>query len=219
MEETKIQLTEKLETLEQQVSETVQTTGTAVSATVGAVQETVESVTEAVQEAVHTVGHAFDLRRQIDEHPWWVLGGAFAIGCLAEEFLAGPPKKSVVFPRSDGTPDLSAERADFVSRPAHDPAQHHAAVSAAYQRGQNSAWNQLQTKMFEMVGELLQKVAERTLPELVNKISENLVSMGTAAFEKKDEAESEDKPEPAEEDRGRQVYMPSTERFRSGNPF
>ena len=85
MKETKSQLSEKLESLEQQlqVTEAVQTTRSAVAATAEAVQATAETVTGAMQ----SVSHAFDVRRQIEQHPWMVLGGAAALGYLAHELL------------------------------------------------------------------------------------------------------------------------------------
>jgi ElaB/YqjD/DUF883 family membrane-anchored ribosome-binding protein len=224
MEETKIQLTEKLETLEHQVAETVQSTSSAVTSTVGAVQETVETVTGAVQEAVQTVEHAFDLRRQFDEHPWWVLGGAFAVGCLAEQLLGGPSSK-MVFPKSEGQPTLSAEHRDFVAPPRVQTASYAAPAPPVHERSRNSAWDQIQNAIFSKVGEVIQKVSDRALPEIVNRLSEGLITLGTAAvasagigeFEKKNEPTSQ--PRPETEDRGRQVYMPTTERFRAGNPF
>ncbi len=85
MKETKSQLSDKLESLEQQfhVNDAVQTTRSAVAATAEAVQATAETVTGAMQ----SVSQAFDVRRQIVQHPWMVLGGAAAVGYLAHELL------------------------------------------------------------------------------------------------------------------------------------
>jgi len=93
MERTRGSLTEKLEALEGQVAETVtsttgvvQDTTQAVQETVAAVKETVQetmaAVTEKVQETVQSVGEAFNLRTQMERHPWIVLGGAVAVGCM-----------------------------------------------------------------------------------------------------------------------------------------
>ncbi len=86
MKETKSQLSEKLESLEQQlhVSEAVQTTRSAVAATAEAVQATADTVTGAIQ----SVSEAFDVRRQMSQHPWIVLGGAAALGYVAHQLLA-----------------------------------------------------------------------------------------------------------------------------------
>jgi len=93
MERTRGSLTEKLEALEGQVVETVssttgvvQDTTQAVQETVAAVKETVQetmaAVTDKVQETVQSVGEAFNLRMQMERHPWLVLSGAVAVGCM-----------------------------------------------------------------------------------------------------------------------------------------
>jgi len=93
MERTRGSLTEKLEALEGQVAETVTSTAGAVQDTTQAVQETVAAVketvqetmaavTDKVQETVQSVGEAFNLRTQMERHPWLVLGGAVAVGCM-----------------------------------------------------------------------------------------------------------------------------------------
>jgi hypothetical protein len=82
MEETRASLADKLETLEQQVMETVQ-------GTTNAVTDTVENVKETVQETIQSVREAFDLRRQVDQHPWLMLCGSVAVGYLAGSLLVG----------------------------------------------------------------------------------------------------------------------------------
>jgi ElaB/YqjD/DUF883 family membrane-anchored ribosome-binding protein len=87
MEETRASLAEKLETLEQQVVGTVQGTTAAVTETVDTVkegvQETVETVKNTVQEAVGAVKETFDIPRQVERHPWAMMGGAVALGYVA----------------------------------------------------------------------------------------------------------------------------------------
>jgi len=82
MDDTKAHLAEKLEALESQVTSTVQSATDVVTDTVETVKGTVENVTETVQETVHSVRKAFDLKRQFDRHPWGMLGGSVAVGCL-----------------------------------------------------------------------------------------------------------------------------------------
>src|SRR4051812_17988281 len=60
MNETRADLTEKLEVLEQQVVGTVET----------------------VKESVNTVQHVFDLKYQMQERPWAIMAGAAAVGLL-----------------------------------------------------------------------------------------------------------------------------------------
>jgi len=93
-EDTRSQLSEKLEVLENEVADTVQNTTEAVAETVENVKETVENVASSVQEAVYSVGAAFDLEAQAKQHPWLVFGGALALGCLTIQFLGGQSRKS-----------------------------------------------------------------------------------------------------------------------------
>jgi ElaB/YqjD/DUF883 family membrane-anchored ribosome-binding protein len=83
MEETKIHLSEKLETLEQHVSESVQSAGNAVEGTV-----------EAVHDAVRNVTNAFDFQRQIDRHPWLIIGGSVVLGYIAAELVSRPRSRT-----------------------------------------------------------------------------------------------------------------------------
>ncbi len=92
MEETKLQLTDKLVSLEHQVAETVQSTGTAVTATVEAVQAKVETVTGSVQDALHSISKAFDIQHHVNTHPWLVMGGAVVVGYLAADLLEASPR-------------------------------------------------------------------------------------------------------------------------------
>jgi len=107
MEQTRVALAEKLETLERKVTgtvqdateivqdatEIVQDAAAAVSDTVGsvqdAVQETVATVKETVQDTVGSVKQAFDLGRQVDRHPWLLFGGAVTVGFCGERLLGG----------------------------------------------------------------------------------------------------------------------------------
>lgn len=92
MKETKSQLSDKLESLEQQlhVADAVQTTRTAVAATAEAVQATAATVSGAMQ----SVSEAFDVRRQITQHPWVALGGAAALGYVAHQLMSEAQQKA-----------------------------------------------------------------------------------------------------------------------------
>jgi hypothetical protein len=102
MEQSREALAQKIEMLEDKVTETVETatanvtevttnvletvqsasasmTDTVDSVT-NAVQGTVESVRQSVEDTVDTVKDAFDLRHQMELHPWWLMGGAVALG-------------------------------------------------------------------------------------------------------------------------------------------
>lgn len=90
MEETRSSLTEKLETLENQVVETMQ-------GATSAVTETVEKAKEAVQDTVETVKETFNVRRQVEHHPWLMFGGSVALGYLGGRLLNRREPSSVGF--------------------------------------------------------------------------------------------------------------------------
>jgi ElaB/YqjD/DUF883 family membrane-anchored ribosome-binding protein len=102
MEGTRASLAQKLETLENQVvgtiheatstvSETVQQVKDAVTDTVETVKDTVEgtveTVKDTVQDTVETVKDTFDIRRQVENHPWLLFGGSFAVGFVAAQLM------------------------------------------------------------------------------------------------------------------------------------
>lgn len=75
MAETRSALTEKLETLEQRVKGTVE-------AAQHSVEETFENVKETVQETVQTVKRTFDIKHQVEQHPWAMLGTSVGAGFI-----------------------------------------------------------------------------------------------------------------------------------------
>ncbi len=182
MGETKSQLSEKLESLELQVSESVQSTGTAVAATAEAVQETVEALSGAVTDAVQTVSHAFDLRRQIDKHPWLVMGGCAVVGYLAVEFLSSTPKPSTRS-RKNGDPQTSPSKDDPEGDSLNSQAEiavPTAAVAAAYQSGrESSSWQQLRDVAMGAMISIVQDVVARSVPSLLDYLTGHPDGSGT----------------------------------------
>jgi len=87
MEETRSSLAEKLEALEEHVASTVHTTTEAVAGTVENVKEAVEETVNTVSESVENVKEAFNLTRQVQEHPWAMVGGAVVVGYLGSVLL------------------------------------------------------------------------------------------------------------------------------------
>jgi ElaB/YqjD/DUF883 family membrane-anchored ribosome-binding protein len=87
IDETRSSLTEKLEAIEEQVVDTVQNARDSMQETIDTVkdtvQETVSTVKETVKETVHAVKETFDLRLQVERHPWPMLGGSFLAGLVA----------------------------------------------------------------------------------------------------------------------------------------
>jgi ElaB/YqjD/DUF883 family membrane-anchored ribosome-binding protein len=92
MEETRTDLTEKLETLEEEIVDKVENATEKVSETVEhvteTVKETVDTVKETVHETVETVKSTFDIAHQVDRHPWLMFGGAVALGYVGGRVFA-----------------------------------------------------------------------------------------------------------------------------------
>jgi len=244
MEETKQDLAVKLETLERQVSDTVQSTGTVVTATVGAVQETVETVTGAVQDAVVSVGHAFDLRRQMDKHPLLIIGGAVFLGYVAEEFLSGPKKSRMPVERltqpqssnqpQSGIPPQSGNQTPASGNGTHrgngvrmvPPAAPGAPVAAARQQAAtNSSWDQLWNAAVGSVTKIIEDVAARAMPQIVDQITACVtetisnITGKPAGSEQTAEQRTASVRTPESDDPARHLYDAPAERMRFGNSF
>lgn len=86
MEQTRENLTDKLETLEQRVASSV----TAVTDTV---TETVASVKEKMEEGVETVKDAVDVPAHVERHPWIMLGGSVLCGYVLGNLLLEKKQK------------------------------------------------------------------------------------------------------------------------------
>ena len=109
MDESRSALVQKIEQLENKVTETVQSaTATVADATASVmesvqsatntVSETVDSVTSAVQGTMNTVRQSvegtvdsvretFDLKRQVERHPWLMMAGAVTVGYFGERLI------------------------------------------------------------------------------------------------------------------------------------
>jgi ElaB/YqjD/DUF883 family membrane-anchored ribosome-binding protein len=94
MEARRSSLAEKLEELECRVADTVQGVTSAVSNVKEVVQDTVETVKDSVQDTVGAVQESVDLSVQMQNHPWIVLGGAFALGYFIGKALPDLPTSS-----------------------------------------------------------------------------------------------------------------------------
>jgi len=94
MEQTRQDLVEKVETLEQQVAHTVQEATSAVTNTVDAVKEVVSNTKEAVQSTVESVKETLDLSGYVQRSPWLMFGGAVMSGFALGKLLPPPPLTS-----------------------------------------------------------------------------------------------------------------------------
>jgi ElaB/YqjD/DUF883 family membrane-anchored ribosome-binding protein len=189
MEQTRASLSEKLETLEQQVVGTVQGATTKVAHTVDtvteAVQETVATVKESLEETMASVKESLDLCRQVEQHPWLMMGGAVCTGYVGERLLeridgrrlaALPPQPRHFLGGPRRTPDVPAS--GLAPEPA--PPERHAEPS----------WLTLLTNSFgpeiaklksvaigTAMGLVRDRIAEATPPHLQSQVTELLDSV------------------------------------------
>jgi len=89
IEETRSNLTEKLETLEAEVKGTVQSAKETVENAKEAVEETINNVKEKVESATETVKRTFDIPYQVDRHPWAMMGLSLVSGVVAGALVGG----------------------------------------------------------------------------------------------------------------------------------
>src|SRR6185369_5602154 len=92
----------------QSVQETVTGAVDAVKETVSTVtdkvQETMNTVTDKFQETVQSVSDTFNLRLQMERHPWIVLGGAVAVGCIVGSSFGSGREAEVAAPKGSAPP-------------------------------------------------------------------------------------------------------------------
>jgi hypothetical protein len=179
LEETKLQLTDKLGTLEQQVSQTVETASTAVAATVEAVQGTVESVTGAVGDAVHGMHDAFDLRHQIEKHPFLVLGGAVVVGYLAAGYFKTPADSNQSQSRAADFANGDHFRYDNPQPQSYSPPPQQNPQPAVAAPPIPSPLDSLKTLAMSTLMGSMQGIAMRAIPEIVGLVIGNIVGQQT----------------------------------------
>ena len=116
MEEKRVDLTDKIETLETTLMDTVQNT-------LHSASDVVENVTESVQETVETVKETFNLKRHTERHPWLMLAGAVAAGFAGGRLLPRRRRPAGRLPRRDDYPELEsiAERSARPAGPLRQP--------------------------------------------------------------------------------------------------
>ena len=172
MEETKLQLAAKLQSLEKQVVEKVQSTEDTVKATVGAVQETVESVTDVVQSAAQSVSQVLDFQTHIKRHPLLVFGGAVLAGFLMAEFFSSSRRKTSLPRLAPPTIPPSGSSIPGVPPTAVNSAVAAPFTPAIYQPDSApSHWNQLKDaavgSLIAIVPEMTSRYAPRIIDHLV----------------------------------------------------
>lgn len=107
MAQTRASLSGKLTGLQSSLGGTVAETASTVSHTVDAVSDTVDSV----KKTVRSVQHALDLPGHVQRHPWLVVGGAVALGCILAQMTAPRPQPRAPAPSPPPPPSPSPSSA------------------------------------------------------------------------------------------------------------
>ena len=182
IEETRSNLTEKIEILEKEVIGGVKDAREAVADTVETVKDkvetTVENVKETVQETIQSVKNAFDMRRQMDAHPWVFVGAAAGAGFLLGALV--PPPRRLAHAGSYAGPGTFRESLSSLSGgPQGEPRREHgpSAFTALWQQFQPEV-QQLKGQNETLLAELtrLRETFIKTLAEnkqLLHKLSES----------------------------------------------
>jgi len=109
IDQTRSDLAQKVEQLEEKVRDTV------LSATEN-VNETIESVTSTVQQTVHSVKRTFDLNYQMQVRPWTIIGGTVVAGFLVGALISRTrPRRT--WQGSDRQADLMPPSERYLSEP------------------------------------------------------------------------------------------------------
>ncbi len=182
MQETKAQLSEKLESLEQQFSDAIQSTGTAVNSTI-----------QAVEQATHTLSNALDIRRQIDRHPWLVLGGAILVGYVAVDLLKGPKNLNLEGAEtSSSVPDSAASDASQKNATRIlESTENATAIEATRHPSQKgSYWDQLRDIAMRSLMATVPIVVAQIVPRILDQVMDNWVGTPTNPAENLGEPQS-----------------------------
>lgn len=97
-------LRQKLDALEDRTLGVVKDTTDAVVHAVETVEDTVQSAQNAVKKTVKQSAKMLDITRQVDKHPWAVMGGAVAAGFVASWLVSRGTRSA----QSDGGRDSNA---------------------------------------------------------------------------------------------------------------
>jgi ElaB/YqjD/DUF883 family membrane-anchored ribosome-binding protein len=81
-----------VESVKDTVAGTMESVNDTVDAVKGAAENAVEGVKDTLQGAADSVRDTFDLPRQVDRHPWMMMGGAVAVGFVAGKLFGHAPE-------------------------------------------------------------------------------------------------------------------------------
>jgi ElaB/YqjD/DUF883 family membrane-anchored ribosome-binding protein len=189
MEQTRAGLSEKLETLEQQLVGTVQGATTKVATTVDtvteAVQETVTTVKQSIEETMTCVKESLDITRQVERHPWLMMGGAVCTGYVGGRLLERIEGGHVPMPTPQprhflGGPRRTPDVPTAVPAPEPAPPEPHAGPSWVSMLANTFAPEIAKLKGVAIgaaMGLIRDRIAEATPPHLQSQVGELLDSI------------------------------------------
>jgi len=165
---TRSALADKLEALEDQVMGTVQSA-----------QETVADSIQMARDTVDTVKSTFDVKHQVEQHPWAMVGGCFVAGlALASLFQRMRPRPHQAL---SGSPPLPAEQRGNGRVATASPPQSHAAAPSRpgfFDRYQEEI-DKVKGVAIGYVMGLVRDSIKDSLPELASQIDSVLKSVRT----------------------------------------
>lgn len=119
IDSTRSAMADKLEALEDRVMDTVHSAQETVKESIQiakeTVGETVETVKTSVRESVATVKRTFDIKHQVEQHPWVMVGGCFCVGLALGGLFLGARRGSRQLsnrPAGNGTPLAGSPRSE-----------------------------------------------------------------------------------------------------------
>jgi ElaB/YqjD/DUF883 family membrane-anchored ribosome-binding protein len=189
IDETASSLKDKVEQLEQQVLGTVKGTTEAVTETVETVKdtvaETIETVKETVHETVATVKRTFDLKYQVRQHPWLMVGGSVAAGFTVGKLLGSRESRAettngryTLSESTDGYATSQAASTPAVSEPAAEPSRP-GLFSALWDRFDTEIAKVKQTAIGMIFGYFRDMAKDALPPTLASKVDEVMDSVTT----------------------------------------
>lgn len=188
MHQTRQSLTDKVAALEQQVvgtiqsatsavHDTVESVKSAVQDTVASVKDTVEGVKDTVEGSVSSVSegvmHTLDIRSQVQENPWMMVGGAAAAGFLTGLLVfRGRSSASSVLSGLGlmGSPTYARANSPVTAPPMAGPAPQPREPERA-SSWQTPGWVD---ELMSMAGQEAKKLGEAALTSVVAAVRQNL---------------------------------------------
>jgi ElaB/YqjD/DUF883 family membrane-anchored ribosome-binding protein len=195
MQDTRTDLSEKLEALEERVmgvanavSDTVENVKEGIADTVESVKDsvagTVESVTDTVSSTVESVKDTFNLYKQVDRHPLALLGGSIGVGFLIGMLMPGRRRRKE--PAAPPEPSRSEQQPPARPEPSRPPVM--GGVLNVLTEGLTNLKNRALGSLVGLVKETVVKAVPSEFGEQVQTVLDNVASALTGSAPPRDES-------------------------------